>query len=55
MFIRIKEKLHDGELVVTGDQWPIFIYHGYSCDTADLWNGLFRSTLLVMVRDTLTL
>jgi hypothetical protein len=50
---RIKEKLRNGELMVTGDQWPIFIYHGYNYDKEDPWNGLFRSSLLVMVSNTL--
>jgi hypothetical protein len=48
-FPRIKEKLRNGELTVTGDQWPIFVYHGYSYDPDDPWNGLFRSSLLVTV------
>jgi hypothetical protein len=45
----IKEKLRNGELSVTGDQWPIFLYHGYNYDKDDPWNGLFRSSLLVTV------
>jgi hypothetical protein len=50
---RIKEKLRNGELTITGDQWPIFIYHGYNYDKEDPWNGLLRSSLLVMVSDML--
>jgi len=46
---RIKEKLRGGEVVVSGDQWPIFLYSGYSYDPEDPWNGLFRSSLLVSV------
>lgn len=34
---------------VRGDQWPIFIYAGYSYDPEDPWNGLLRSSLLVSV------
>jgi len=49
MSSRIKEKLRSGELAVPGDQWPIFLYHGYTYDPEDPWNGLFRSTLLVSV------
>ncbi|KIM72920.1 hypothetical protein PILCRDRAFT_81530, partial [Piloderma croceum F 1598] len=45
----IKEKLRSGEMAVSGDQWPIFVYHGYNYDPDDPWNSLFRSTLLVSV------
>jgi hypothetical protein len=47
---RIKEKLRSGEMAVSGDQWPTFLYHGYNYDSDDPWNGLFRSILLVSVR-----
>jgi hypothetical protein len=47
--LRIKEKLRKAELAVTGDQWPIFLYHGYHYDEEDPWNGLFRSSILVTV------
>lgn len=43
----IKEKLRSGEMVISGDHWPIFLYYGYTYDPEDPWNGLFRSTLLV--------
>src|SRR5262245_10912847 len=46
---RTKEKLRSGEMAVSGDQWPIFLYQGYNYDPEDPWNGLFRSTLLVYV------
>jgi hypothetical protein len=46
---RVKDKLRSGELVVSGDQWPIFLYNGYTYDSEDPWNGLFRSSLLVSV------
>jgi hypothetical protein len=36
-------------MMVSGDQWPIFLYHGYVYDTEDPWHGLFRSALLVSV------
>ena len=47
---RVKEKLKAGELMVSGDQWPVLLYSGYSYDAEDPWNGLFRSTILVSVR-----
>jgi hypothetical protein len=45
----VKEKLRSGELAVTGDQWPIFLYAGYTYDPEDPWNGLLRSNILVSV------
>ena len=49
MSSRTKERLQSGEMTVSGDQWPLFLYHGYNYDPEDPWNGLFRSTLLVSV------
>lgn len=48
---RVKEKLRSGELAVSGDQWPLFLYQGYNYDPEDPWNGLFKSTLLIFVSD----
>ncbi|KAG2129163.1 hypothetical protein DEU56DRAFT_915282 [Suillus clintonianus] len=42
-----KAKLRSGEIMVTGDQWPLFLYADYHYDPEDPWNGLFRSALLV--------
>lgn len=49
MDFRTKDKLRSGELHIRGDQWPIFIYAGYTYDGEDPWNGLLRSPLLVCV------
>ena len=46
---RTKVKLRNGQLQVAGDLWPIFLYAGYSYDAEDPWNGLLRSTVLVLV------
>ncbi|KAH7918332.1 hypothetical protein BV22DRAFT_1024769, partial [Leucogyrophana mollusca] len=43
----IKAKLCSGEMTVSGDQWPIFLYLGYNYDPEDPWNGLLRSFILV--------
>ncbi|KAI0067315.1 hypothetical protein BV25DRAFT_1911964 [Artomyces pyxidatus] len=43
----VKHKLQSGEMVVSGDQWPMFLYQGYRYDADDPWKGLFRSDLLV--------
>ncbi|KAG2054381.1 hypothetical protein BDR06DRAFT_982439 [Suillus hirtellus] len=42
-----KEKLRSGEMLVCGDQWPIFLYAHHTYDPEDLWCGLLRSHLLV--------
>ena len=34
---------------MSGDQWPVFLYHGYNFNKDDPWNGLFRSAFLVTV------
>lgn len=48
--LRTKEKLQSGELLVRGDQWPLFLYTDLAYDPADPWSGLLRSQLLVSVR-----
>ncbi|KAG2081961.1 hypothetical protein BD769DRAFT_1633495 [Suillus cothurnatus] len=42
-----KAKLKSGKIIVTGDQWPLFLYADYHYDLKDPWNGLFQSALLV--------
>jgi len=49
MFLSTKENLRNGEIIISGDQLPLFIYQGYYCDLEDPWNGLFNSSLLVSV------
>jgi hypothetical protein len=44
-----KEKLRSGEMVIPGDQWPIFLYARYEYDPEDPWKGLLRSSILVSV------
>ncbi|KAL4079701.1 hypothetical protein J3A83DRAFT_4356436 [Scleroderma citrinum] len=44
---RIKAKLWNGEIVISGDQWPLFLYADYWYDSEDPWNGLFHSASLV--------
>jgi hypothetical protein len=46
---RIKEGLRSGEMIVPGNQWPVFLYAGYEYDPENPWKGLFRSTILVCV------
>ncbi|KAF9473562.1 hypothetical protein BDN70DRAFT_899679 [Pholiota conissans] len=43
---RIKEKLRNAQLSISGDQWPIFLYHSYTYDENDPWKGLLRSEIL---------
>ena len=46
---RTKEGLRNGEIIILGDHWPIFLYAGNEYDPENPWKGLFRSTLLVCV------
>jgi hypothetical protein len=46
---RIRECLRQGDLHVSGEQWPIFLYHDYSYDPDNPWKGLLRSSLVVSV------
>ncbi|KAG1783331.1 hypothetical protein EV702DRAFT_959376 [Suillus placidus] len=41
-----REKLCSGEILVCGDQWPVFLYANHTYDAEDLWCGLLRSRLL---------
>ncbi|KAG6904064.1 hypothetical protein DXG01_012839, partial [Tephrocybe rancida] len=43
----VRQKLNSRETLVRGDEWPVFIYAGYSYDSEDPWTGAFRSTLLL--------
>ncbi|KAG2152640.1 uncharacterized protein EDB93DRAFT_1249148 [Suillus bovinus] len=45
---KTKAKLKSSEIIVTGDQWLLFLYADYHYDPEDPWNGLFRSTLLTL-------
>jgi hypothetical protein len=47
---RTRGKLENGEIVVTGNDWPLFLYAGESFDEGDPWNGLFRGQILITVR-----
>jgi hypothetical protein len=47
---RVKEQLRSGTVLVSGDQWPIFLFQGYRYDVEDPWNGLLQSSLLISVR-----
>ncbi|KAG2750961.1 hypothetical protein P692DRAFT_201839141 [Suillus brevipes Sb2] len=44
---KIKQKLQSGEIAVSGDQWPLFLYANEVYDPDDPWNGLLRSRLLI--------
>ncbi|KAG1888384.1 hypothetical protein F4604DRAFT_2032929 [Suillus subluteus] len=44
---RTKESLRSSEMLVCGDQWPIFLYANHIYDPEDPWCGLLRSRLLI--------
>ncbi|KAG2739670.1 hypothetical protein P692DRAFT_201873013 [Suillus brevipes Sb2] len=41
-----RENLRSGEILVCGDQWPVFLYANHTYDDEDPWCGLLRSRLL---------
>ncbi|KAI0058490.1 hypothetical protein BV25DRAFT_1919198 [Artomyces pyxidatus] len=43
----ISTKLASGEIIIQGDQWPLFVYAHCEYDPEDPWTGLFRGELLV--------
>ena len=45
----VREKLKSGEITVSGDQWPVFLYAGNTYDPEDPWNRLLQSHILVCV------
>jgi hypothetical protein len=49
---RTKEQLRSGERMVSGDQWPLFLYSDCEFDPEDPWRGLFKSSILVSVSYT---
>jgi hypothetical protein len=49
-WIRVRQKLKSGQLMVSGDHWPVFLYQNHYYDDEDPWKGLLRSSLLVKVR-----
>ncbi|KJA21687.1 hypothetical protein HYPSUDRAFT_140274 [Hypholoma sublateritium FD-334 SS-4] len=42
-----QQKLRSGELTVSGDQWPIFLYTSCKYDDDNPWKGLLQSSLLI--------
>lgn len=50
---RLKQKLRSGELLVPGDQWPLFVYAAQAFDHEDPWKGLFKSRIMIQVRHLL--
>ncbi|KAG1811298.1 hypothetical protein EV424DRAFT_1473744 [Suillus variegatus] len=42
-----KHSLKSGEITVSGDQWPMFLYAGYKYDPDDPWKNLLRSEILI--------
>ena len=45
----VKQKLRSGEILVSGNQWPIFLYANYKFDPEEPWKGLLKSSILVSV------
>ncbi|KAH6903247.1 hypothetical protein BKA70DRAFT_1111106 [Coprinopsis sp. MPI-PUGE-AT-0042] len=45
--IHTRQRLRSGELIPTGEQWPLFLYENYIFDAENPWRGLLRGPLLV--------
>ncbi|KAI0742042.1 hypothetical protein C8Q80DRAFT_1110812 [Daedaleopsis nitida] len=43
----VKDALRNHQLVVKGDQWPIFLYRHYSYNPDAPWDGLLKGQLLL--------
>ncbi|KAH6902903.1 hypothetical protein BKA70DRAFT_1111735 [Coprinopsis sp. MPI-PUGE-AT-0042] len=43
----IRGDLRSGELVPSGDQWPLFLYENHEYHSEDPWRGLLRGDLLI--------
>lgn len=43
--------LKSGQIAATGDAWPMFLYANSVYDDTNPWEGLFRSQLLLNVRE----
>ena len=43
------KKLANGDIRVSGDQWPLLLYKDQKYDPDKPWDGLFRCKLLVLV------
>ncbi|KAJ3505635.1 hypothetical protein NMY22_g17512 [Coprinellus aureogranulatus] len=44
----VRRDLASGQLVPSGDMWPRFLFRGYRYNSKDPWDGLLRSSLLVL-------
>jgi hypothetical protein len=49
LVFRTKKQLQNGETMISGDQWPMFLYSGCEFDPEDPWKGLFKSSILISV------
>ena len=45
----MRKKLANGDIGVSGDQWPLLLYADQEYDPDEPWDGLFRCKLLVSV------
>lgn len=49
---RTRRGLRSGEISVSGDSWPIFLYQNSQFNIDNPWDGLLQGTLLVTVSTT---
>jgi hypothetical protein len=56
-YFSVRQKIRDGDpdFMVTASSWPIFLYAKYQSDPNNIEKGLFRSTLLLKVRFSISI
>ncbi|TFK17329.1 hypothetical protein FA15DRAFT_710921 [Coprinopsis marcescibilis] len=45
--INTRDRLRSGQIIPSGDQWPLFLYQNYNYDHNNPWKGLLCSFLLI--------
>ena len=49
MSIRTRKGLRNGDITVSGESWPIFLYEEHTFNPENPWEGLLQGRLLVTV------
>ena len=44
-----RDRLRSGQIVPSGEEWPLFLYEDHVFHAEDPWKGLLRGELLIKV------